>query len=1689
MTDIMSILSYMVDLCRPMRRTAIPTLFITNGRRAHRIDIQVQRNGEPVDLTGCKVSGTARRVKSNVTIPISGSASGSVATLILPEAVYRQPGEVELFAMLEEDEVCNGIWAATACVLPSQSDRWVDGGETEYSLRAMTQRIQTLEKMLRQLSEQGAGQIPDVAQLVEEKPLDEWRFHLVNAISDAAYISVAEAAMAFDDADWAEVSVPHDWSIAQDFNAKSPATYEGGYLDGGDAWYRTTFTLDGQQARRHLLSFDGVAAESTVYLNGALVAQNHYAYNPFAVDVTEQVQRGVNVLAVFVRNAQPSSRWYSGSGLFRPATLLTFRDDQIRMENIRVLPPETEEAMAEGETTVTFQTINRTGEETECTFTANFYSPDGVQVATTSAVVLMDADAQQTLTLSAAVPNPVRWTVGDGQCYSVQITAHTGDCVNRSARLSYGYRTIRFDAETGFYLNGEALKLHGVCMHHDGGCIGAAENRSDIERRVALLQQMGCNAIRLCHNPFGAVYLDVCQQMGMLVVEEFFDGWTKGKNAYDFAQHFAQDYGDVIRSVVRREWNNPAVIMWSIGNEITTGITGSYTESELTALCQQLRHCVRQYDTTRPVTLGNDRPTGALAALLPLVDVVGINYSGNNQTYQADKPIFGSETTSALSSRGVYEEDEARMVYPSYDNRAVSWGSTAAETLNAYQDSARSCGHFVWTGFDYLGEPTEWNKYPAKSSYFGILDTCGFPKDIYYMYQSMWTDAPMMHILPHWTHETGDTVTVWLYSNCAEVELSLNGTSLGRKTRSERGSKNEYAYEVAYATGTLVANGYDAAGNLVAQDVQYTSGAPAALVLTANLADVGVATDDLCYITCDVVDNCGTLCPEAENAITFTVTGGQIIGTDNGHGANVEKMQGNSHAAFSGKCLCVVKHDGAAGELTVTATATGLRSGSVTIEKGAKTVAAAVPSKALVDAENPPLRDPDAVIPATGVSLSASQMVLMEGKSETLAFTVSPENCTQPDRWSVSPSGVVSVSGGALTALSVGTATVTVTVGDYSASCQVTVTPRDVVAESVTLSSNVLTLTEGETATLKATISPENTTDKTIVWQVTPSSVASVKNGVVTALSSGNAVITASCGKVSAVCTLTVTSGLSKVSSLTLSRTTMTLQVGQTSFLSTTILPAAAASREVNWQVTPSGVVSVENGLVTALSLGTATIMASCGGKTASCMVTVSTDVPVSSIRIAPSSLTIYDEATALLTATILPENATDQTVTWSAENVSDENTSSPIVTVDSNGLVTGKRYGIAKVTGTCGEKSASCLVTVETRVQSITVSPSALQLEAGTYAYVTATANYKSDAVLDTQPAFAWYSDSTAVADVEETEIPGRAIVFGISDGTAAIYASAKWTRGACAVQVGDSAETVASVTISDESKTLEVGQTFTLSAQAVTTDGSSPTIEWKMSSSGEENAISLSSTTGSSVTVTALCAGVVNVVAYVRGTSAETSCTVTVIDSSASEPGEEESSFSIPQLYALPKAVTFTAGTDGIIDTGLQLFADISTPPEYTILFDVDIGENAIPEGSGGSIVLAHCMEETSPWPGFVIQICGNTTQTLQANMYGSVYRMVGGAAGKSVRGAIVLNAAIWSGDVRVEGDDTDRSLTTATISAYNVNVDKTLLLGGYQTSDGTHGRYFDGTLNQFIVLDGALPTEEMQTWLDSAETEANE
>lgn len=767
-------------------------------------------------------------------------------------------------------------------------------------------------------------------------PWSGWKFHKVSDTADLSYTSTAEAAPGFDDSAWQSVTVPHDWSIYNNFNADSPATYEGGYLDGGDAWYRCKFTIaDAMLSDQTLLYFDGVYMEATVYLNGRLVGRNYHGYNPFWLDISNVLVEGENVLAVFVRNRQPSSRWYSGSGIYRPVYLLTMEGAGKWVTDVAVTSPDLESQHTGSVATHIAFTIHNTDTATSGTAKVIIYK-DGVQIVQSSKDVTI-GEGETACSTDLSVTAPALWDVGQPNLYEAEITI-TGSFGSYTApRVVYGYRWTKWDVDTGFWLNGKNIKLKGVCMHHDLGCIGTEANQSAMERQIDSMVQMGANAIRLTHNPGSTMFLDLCMRKGVLVIEELFDHWTVAKSKYDFARFYTDHYKEVVRDTLLRDRNDPAIIMWSLGNEINS--TGKYTAEQVRPIVTALIAEVKQYDTTRPVTMGEDSPNmDAAKVCMELLDVCGINYNSNNLSVPHDmgKPSYGSETTSALASRGIYARDDTGYQCSSLDDDKVNWGSYAAIALQAHMENAYSGGMFVWTGWDYIGEPTPFNKYPAKSSYFGIVDLAGFPKDIYYMYQSRWTSKPMIHIFPRNLDsvEDGKTQRIAVYSNCPTVELFVNGVSIGKQTQAQIAEKYQFRWWPTFHPGTVTAKGYDADGAVVATDeVKTSDGIPARLALTAYKTTVDVTTDDLVFVTCEVQDKDGVPVPTASSAVTFTCTGGTVLGTDNGNAACVEPMRTNTKSAFSGKVLCVCRHDGHAGALIVTATANGLSAGAITIKK------------------------------------------------------------------------------------------------------------------------------------------------------------------------------------------------------------------------------------------------------------------------------------------------------------------------------------------------------------------------------------------------------------------------------------------------------------------------------------------------------------------------------------------------------------------------------------------------------------------------------------------------------------------------------------------------------------------------------------------------------------------------------------
>jgi beta-galactosidase len=754
-----------------------------------------------------------------------------------------------------------------------------------------------------------------------------WKFHLGDV--------TGAQATTFDDSAWTSLDVPHDWSISLAFNQGSKAGGGGGYLDGGTGWYRKTFTLPTESSgQRVLVQFDGVYMDSTVYLNGTQVGARPYGFSSFECDLTASAKSGgSNVLAVRVNNQQPSSRWYSGSGIYRHTWLKTVNPVRVAYTGVFVTTPQVSSTSATVNIAVTVQ--NDATTDQSVTVASSVRDASGAEVGKgSSAATSVTAGKTADVTHTATVSNPKLWSPSSPTLYSVVTTVSVGGAAVDTYTTPFGIRTFAFDTNKGFTLNGQSVKLNGTCNHHDLGALGAAVNNRAIEKHLQMLKDMGTNALRTSHNPPAPEFLDMADRLGFLVMDEAFDCWDQGKNTYDYGRFFNQWSKTDIGDMVMRDRNHPGIIIWSIGNEIPDDNNATVAQSLITA--------VKAKDTTR--VIGQAFASGATgAATAPLEDVVGLNYApysyagthSSNPTWK----LFASESSSAVRSRDVYKTPVTTNILSSsdnqcssYDNSVVSWGTSAEGSWQSVNADAYIAGEFIWTGFDYIGEPTPYG-WPSKSSYFGAIDTAGFPKDIFYFYQSKWnaTGPTMVHIVPmDWTSWTaGQSVTVWVYSNADSVELFLNGTSQGSKTISATTAHAQWS--VPFAKGTLQAKATKG-GTVVATDAVQTAGAATALALKADRPSIAADGRDLAYVEVDIVDAQGVVLPQAKDTIAFTISGpGTLVGLDAGDSTNHDSYKGTSHAAFSGKLMAIVQSTTTAGTVTLKATSGSLAAGSVVI--------------------------------------------------------------------------------------------------------------------------------------------------------------------------------------------------------------------------------------------------------------------------------------------------------------------------------------------------------------------------------------------------------------------------------------------------------------------------------------------------------------------------------------------------------------------------------------------------------------------------------------------------------------------------------------------------------------------------------------------------------------------------------------
>jgi beta-galactosidase len=733
-------------------------------------------------------------------------------------------------------------------------------------------------------------------------------------------------ATSFNDASWQSINVPHDLVISGTFSQNAGAS---GNLPYSHGWYRKSFTMPSDASgKKVFITFDAVYNHSTVWINGTSLGSNTYGFNSFQYDVTQYLTYGstANVLAVQLQPAADISWWYTGAGVNRHVWLTMTDNVHVKKWGTYVTTPT---VSASASVNVKTTVVNQSTASSSVTLKTEILNQSNAVVATDSAVSSIAASAEYEFNRTLSVSSPALWSPDNPVLYKVRSTVITGGNVVDVDTTRFGIRTINFDLNNGFSINGVGMKLKGVCNHTDLGCLGSASYTSVIRHRVGLLKNMGCNAIRTAHNQPDPQLLEVCDEMGMMIMDEGYCSWTLGSN-------FVAQYQQEVSDWITRDRNHPCVIMWSVANE-DHDLLDPANLSYLTQFCSW----IRAKDITHPITSGNNYgQNGSAATMTANYDIVGQNYSPSaEQSYHDSNhwKVFGSEVSSSLRSRGVYLwptsqnfTSQSDNQCSNYDNSLCSWCTATEDVWKTDLTMPYEAGIFIWTGFDYIGEPTPYG-WPSRSSYFGIIDLCGFPKDIYYGLQSQWTNKNVLHILPHWNWSSGSTVPVWTYTNCDNVELFLNGSSQGAKNLTTSNGTMHLEWNVPWQTGTLVAIGKKS-GAIVARDTVRTAGAAAKVELLADRSAIAADGVDCALIETNILDAQDIFMPTASNSITWSVSGpGKIIGTDNGNSTDHTSFPSLTRSAFSGKALAVVQSTGGAGAITVTASSSGLTSGSVTI--------------------------------------------------------------------------------------------------------------------------------------------------------------------------------------------------------------------------------------------------------------------------------------------------------------------------------------------------------------------------------------------------------------------------------------------------------------------------------------------------------------------------------------------------------------------------------------------------------------------------------------------------------------------------------------------------------------------------------------------------------------------------------------
>ena len=768
----------------------------------------------------------------------------------------------------------------------------------------------------------------------------------------------------FNDGSWKTLELPHDWSIEGPFSEEAPAAGNGAYLPTGIGWYRKHFTLPATtRGKRVVLQFDGVYQRSEVWMNGTSLGMRPYGFTTFSYDVTEHLKPAgrTNQVAVRVDNSlQPNCRWYTGSGIYRHTWLIITDPIHLAQWGTFVTTPSVSPQNASVE--ITTRVLNESDRGAVCELKTEVVDPKGTVVQQGSSTMSIQANGEVSFRQRLQIASPALWSVSTPNLYTLRSSLQSRGQQLDQDSTTFAIREVKFDADRGFLLNGEHVKMNGVCIHGDCGSVGTAVPERMWERRLELLKQMGCNSIRLSHNPPAPELLDLLDKMGFLVMAEAFDEWKQPKlqtPQYGYHKYFDEWSARDMATMIERDRNHPSIVIWSAGNEVP-----DQSDPQGPARLQALLDLMRSKDPTRLVTVACDQiaaePKAALPEFLEKLDVVGYNYvdrwrDRREKFYSIDRHAYptrrfiGTETSSIFGPRGAYAVETPD---DPFFGRAANTAIEVEQLQKFIQTYDYVSGDFIWTGIDYLGEA----RWPAKIASSGALDTCGFPKDAYYFYQSRWTTEPVLHLFPHWNWagREGKVITVTCYTNCDTVELFLNGKSFGvtgyafprpgmvgtygnypeRAKAVQTTADLHLSWDVPFTAGTLTAKGVKD-GKLIRTVEIETTGSPAKLGLAVDRPRISREPSDVAHVTVKVLDQEGRVVPTANDEITFAVTGaGRILGVDNGRPDSHESYQGPSRKAFNGLALVVLQPTGIPGTVTLSASCPALSPAHVDIEVG-----------------------------------------------------------------------------------------------------------------------------------------------------------------------------------------------------------------------------------------------------------------------------------------------------------------------------------------------------------------------------------------------------------------------------------------------------------------------------------------------------------------------------------------------------------------------------------------------------------------------------------------------------------------------------------------------------------------------------------------------------------------------------------